>query len=376
MFPFKRVRPQLTLIFSNISSSSQYLNLILYFSRYLRVHVIFIGDHASSFGESLKKHQDRFHVDFIDFDNSRSWTHLKVISGLFKIFSRTLPTKIVASGQIGAFYSCLLSKIFLQSITSVRHHADEFIANHNRKNQLVDILISKFSTRIICVSETVRSVLLSQGVPFQKTLVIHNSFSIPFDQGALKIPRGAGSNFQNILIVARHMEWKGIDYAIQGFAKYLNTGGKGRLTLIGNDGPFTFRVIEELAKLPKNSFALERNWSSSMESIYNSHDTIIHVPTRSHAEAFGLVYLESLAFGLKCIFTLSGIVHELIDFNQYFIIVPYKDSNSIAYALHNKSNQTLTEPRIRNRLLKEFSEDRMFKSYHSAIFQCPEPIYS
>ena len=49
-----------------------------------------------------------------------------------------------------------------------------------------------------------------------------------------------------------------------------------------------------------------------------------------HAEAFGLVYAESTMAGVPCVFTRSGVMHDLDpDKLQGVRIVPFKDKDAI-----------------------------------------------
>jgi glycosyltransferase involved in cell wall biosynthesis len=57
----------------------------------------------------------------------------------------------------------------------------------------------------------------------------------------------------------------------------------------------------------------------------------VHVPEDQHAEAFGLVYIESLMAGVPCVFTRSGIMHDLDTASLSGVrTVPFKDRQAIA----------------------------------------------
>jgi glycosyltransferase involved in cell wall biosynthesis len=66
-----------------------------------------------------------------------------------------------------------------------------------------------------------------------------------------------------------------------------------------------------------------------MPSFFQEIDVFVHVPTSRTAEAFGLVYLEALASGVTCIFTLSGIVAEFPSLSSHFFKVDYRSSDEI-----------------------------------------------
>jgi glycosyltransferase involved in cell wall biosynthesis len=90
----------------------------------------------------------------------------------------------------------------------------------------------------------------------------------------------------------------------------------------------------------------------------------VHVPIGKNDEAFGLVYIEALASGVKCIFTKSGILNEIPEIEKYASIVDFENSDEIFEAILGISSQKLIRfQSLPDGILEEYSLERMSKKY-------------
>lgn len=355
----------LTIIFSNLSSSTQYLGLVAKISSMRITHVVYIGDKNSRFVKHLLEIQSIWKLTIIPLEKGKYpislLTHLKELFRLY-VLLKTYPTKqILASGQVASLMSCFASLGKKRRFDVVRHHGDEYVYDRDMKNVFFDKVICSISSNIICVSKTQAQFLISQGVNSNKIHVIYNSCP---DLRNLKPREFRNSEqAQKILVISRQIPYKGVEIAVEGFARFLQLGGVGTLTLCGEIGESSEQVYSSLSSLPVSSFTIIDKWQTDMHKLYREHDTLIHVPTRPFAEAFGLVYIESLAFGLYGVFTSSGVIRDLADKVTGATIVPFQDASAVAEALLLKSTQNLDRLEFQNYLRDRFSQDRFEEEY-------------
>ena len=103
-----------------------------------------------------------------------------------------------------------------------------------------------------------------------------------------------------------------------------------------------------------------------MPAFYNSIDAFVHTPVDSTVESFGLVYVEAMASGLPCIFTLSGVAKDFARNGSNCLIVEYKSVLAIYEALKslycniNLSKSLSKESPI---AVSNFSMTKMCKKY-------------
>ncbi len=91
-------------------------------------------------------------------------------------------------------------------------------------------------------------------------------------------------------------------------------------------------------------------------SLYKSFDSFVHVPIDSEVEAFGQIYVESLAAEVPSVFTLSGVAPEFVKNRNNALVVDYKSANEIFKALIELlENKQLCESLTQNgsRVVKE-----------------------
>jgi glycosyltransferase involved in cell wall biosynthesis len=104
------------------------------------------------------------------------------------------------------------------------------------------------------------------------------------------------------------------------------------LNLVGAPSDSYGLIKDKLEGLDSSAYTIT-SWNPDIFGFLQKLDIFVHVPIGSQDEAFGLVYIESLASGVSCIFTISGVLHELPNPEEYAEIVPYEDSLSIFNAM-------------------------------------------
>jgi hypothetical protein len=111
-------------------------------------------------------------------------------------------------------------------------------------------------------------------------------------------------------MIGRHIESKGFVYGIKAFAHAYKLNNSLYLRIFGEFSHATADIMNALHDLPCNSYELVPSYASHKQ-IYSGASVVIHTPTSEDAESFGLVYLEAILSGAKCIFTKSGVIREI-----------------------------------------------------------------
>ncbi|MTE26541.1 glycosyltransferase family 4 protein [Winogradskyella ouciana] len=193
------------------------------------------------------------------------------------------------------------------------------------------------------------------------SMVILNGIKLPSDVKNKKINE---EQLFSIGLVSRFTNRKKIDRLVIAFKKFLEKGGKGKLTLVG-DGD-TFNQIKDLAISLKLEESVEMvGYQSDVQNYYNMFDVCVFP---SQAEPFGLVAVEAYLHGIPVIaFEDSGGLRE--------VVAPLEPEN-IVKNLEELAERLLfcsINPRYimdnkRQRIeyaQKNFSVQRMEREYHT-----------
>lgn len=200
-----------------------------------------------------------------------------------------------------------------------------------------DKLINYLSTDIIAISENVKRILVHmEGVDEKKIHLIHHGFNLnEFNDVSIerinKIKnKYLLNNIQGPIIgvVSRYIEWKGVQYIIPAFVEFYKKYPTAHFVFANASGPYSAEIKKLLEKLPENSFT-EIQFEEDIPALYKTFDAFVHVPIDEKSEAYGQVYVESMAAGIATIVTLSGIASEFVVDKQNALVVPYKDSKAI-----------------------------------------------
>jgi glycosyltransferase involved in cell wall biosynthesis len=236
-----------------------------------------------------------------------------------------------------------------------RHHAT-YNSEYYPHMVKYDKLINSLATHLVAISNNVAEVLMqSEGVKKEKITVIPHGFMMePFiqpDQGnilKLKEKYNPKSRGPVIGVISRFIELKGLQYVIPAFKEFLQTEPDAYLIMANANGNYTHEIDRLLATLPPESYQ-KIGFEKDLFSLYGIFDYFIHVPINPSVEAYGQVYVESLAAGIPSIFTLSGIARDFIRNNENALVVPFKNTAAISEALNQlHHNKQLREHLIEN----------------------------
>lgn len=223
-----------------------------------------------------------------------------------------------------------------------------------------DAWSNRLATSIVSLSQATDKTLLElEQVPAEKIVKIPHGFDLD-SFGSVSAERTAairarwsiGDERPVIGVIARQVEWKGIQFIIPAFQNFLRLNPNSLLVMANAAGPYQARLLELLKPLPKGSFRLVP-FEEDVAALYSTFDLYIHVPIDPICEAFGQTYVEALAAGVPSIFTLSGIAPEFVVDGRNALVVGFQNSEAISTALE----RLWKEPNLRSLLAENGRHD-------------------
>jgi len=372
--PLTRVKtPRAMLIFSDVDNSPQLIAILKKLRQEEIEFILFL------LGTSKKKLSFDLESLDIPYRFLSIATKSKIPYGAAIIFRQligTRPTVVYASGQFATLIGMATS--FLAGVPNrifTRHHSNFHTFYKMKQGIFADKIGNLLSTKIIVVSEIVKSILIeNENVSPSKIRLIHNGieldkFRIGFEsqKDPRRRNRDHSEHFQ-IGVISRHTNLKGIEYTSTAFIRILNHFPNAHLTIVGAPSDSTSEILRILSAVDSSKYSLI-DFSPNIPEFLASLDIFIHVPIDPGAESFGLVYIESLAIGVPSIFTISGILHEIPNLEEYVRVVPYKDSEAIYHAICDiLGNSTNLQSEIPPEWIDQFKMELMADSYYKEIF--------
>lgn len=184
-------------------------------------------------------------------------------------------------------------------------HAFAFVMNASGPRKkiyaLIEIILSRVTSKIICVSRYEFNSAIDNGLPANKLTLIYNGTPLP-----RRLPNRAESESKKIrlLYVGRFDYQKGVDILCDALGGVPSE--KFDLVVIGGS---VLDSKDPPPKFPENSVQLGWISSSELEDIYGKVDALI-VPSRW--EGFAMTPLEGMAHGIGVISSDSTSLPELV----------------------------------------------------------------
>lgn len=294
----------------------------------------------------------------------------KVRSLLKSIGSDIVHTHLVDANLIGltAAKSAGVKKRIFSRHNSTYHR------NYSKKGVWFDKLNISLATDILSISENVTEVLTKfDGAPLSKIHLIYHGF----DLEKFKNPNKSditelGQKFNElnkrpvIGIISRYMHWKGLQYIIPAFALLLAKHPNALLIVAGSaSGDYYAEIKSMLSELPSGS-CIETGFVNNLYALYPLFDVFVHTPIDPYIEAYGQIYIESLASGIPSVFTKSGIGREIVKDRENCLEVTFRDSQSIFQAINEVLSNDELKEKIkvggRETIDDRFELDTMIKS--------------
>jgi glycosyltransferase involved in cell wall biosynthesis len=302
--------------------------------RQVNLVFILIGEKSTRLKLFLdKKNIPVFEIADDDYPSAfRKWFHLRSL--LAKIKPDVIHTHLWRATLLGLTSSWFLK---IRKRVFTRHHGtihyDKFSSGLKW-----DKLCNAIATDIIAVSNNVKRILIDRDHASRRKLhLIHHGFDIEYFRGVElstvdelrnKYDIRADTSWPVIGVIARYVDWKGIQYIIPAFEKLLVKYPNAHLILANAQGDFAPTVKRLLTSLPQNTFT-EIGFEENLAALYRLFDIYVHAPINANVEAFGQTYIEALASGVPSVFTLSGVASEFIYHGENAMVANFAESESI-----------------------------------------------
>lgn len=219
-----------------------------------------------------------------------------------------------------------------------------------------DKLSNRLATHIVAISSIVKDILIKwEKANESKVILIPHGFLL---EGFSTVNDGRIADFKRrhyiegkapvIGVISRFTEWKGIQYIIPAFQRVLEIYPNSVLLLLNAQGDYENELLLQLNVVPESAYRLIK-FESDIAAAYKSMDVFVHTPIDEHSEAFGQIYVESLAAGIPSVFSRSGIANESYFNQNVAVMVDYKNSEQIYSGIREAlQNELVTNQRIVN----------------------------
>src|SRR6185295_6562638 len=219
-------------------------------------------------------------------------------------------------------------------------HASNFHHVYFPRSVWMDRLCNWLATDIVSISQATDRVLLDlESVPRNKIVKIPHGFEWEAFTGVsaeriqhIRSKWAISQSNAVIGVIARHIEWKGVAFIVEGFKEFLKDYPGAILILANASGPEHMKIRSMLEGIPPNQFVIIP-FEEDIGGLYQTFDFYVHVPVDSLSEAFGQTYIEALAAGIPSVFTLSGVAAEFIVDQKNALVVEFKNAHAIYRAL-------------------------------------------
>jgi len=269
---------------------------------------------------------------------------ISILAYIFKnglLINRIKPVITLTLGQTATLVGLSASIVFSKATRIyLRMHTSMNSVENYRFGKLYDRVSNRLAERIIVPNTNTRQYLLEAELVDPKVIeIIEFGFDLEgflhLAEGRLanfKTKYGVTDNFYYIGIVSRFAPAKGLEYSIPAIAQLMHNFSNIKLIIAGVGEEISGEFQTLLDEIPNDRLILI-NRVDDMPSFYNSIDAFVHTPVDSTVESFGLVYVEAMASGLPCIFTLSGVAKDFARNGSNCLIVEYKNVIAIYEAL-------------------------------------------
>lgn len=252
-------------------------------------------------------------------------------------------------------------------------HTSTFHHTYQPSGIKYDRLSNWLSTHIVSVSQASDYVLRDlEHVPAEKIVKIPHGFDWQAFQAvtperieAVRKKWAIPSGRPVIGMISRFIEWKGIQFAIEGFAKFHEMFPNSILVLANAMGPYEKVLRGQLASMDAQSVVCIP-FEEDVLALYRTFDMFVHVPVDRYVEAYGQAYVEAMFSGVPSVLTLSGIAADYVINRQHAMTVTYKDGKAIADVLaelwSNQELQRTIAANARKEVVSLFGIDQMMTS--------------
>lgn len=258
---------------------------------------------------------------------------------LMKYLKNNAVDVVITHGNSG----CLIPRIaaIVSNVPAFIHVEHSIASNYKRKyNIFIDKFLSNFADKIVCVSMAVKQSLLQiEKIKPEKIVVIPNGLDIKrfahVTDNTLK-----KSHFKKIGVIGRFSKEKGHIYFVEAATKIVKTFKNVEFIFVG-DGPCRQWIEQKVKEYNIDTYCHFLGVRHDIGNILQELDIFVLPSIR---EGLPISLLEAQYFGIPSVATDVGGNPEIIKNGYNGLIVPPKNSNAIASAIH----RLLIDDELRN----------------------------
>ena len=306
--------------------------------------------------------------------------HVKDFLKLFKLLRKIKPDIIQTWMYHADFFGGIVARLagFKNVFWNIRHTT--LLPKDSKKSTiLVAKLCARLSTvipkRIICCAEEAMRVHIDLGYEKRKITVIPNGYDISLFKPSEKLKfsfrneLGFNSNTLVLAMVGRFHPQKNHLGLLKALSIVKKSYDDFKFLLIGRDLNHNNLILNnEIKKQNLESNILLLNQRSDIPAVMNALD--INVLSSSSGEGFPNVLAEAMACGTPCVTTNIGDAALIVDDTGW--VSPPNDPIALANAIiegiqersRDKRLWILKKKNCRDRIVENFSLDKMIKNYH------------
>jgi glycosyltransferase involved in cell wall biosynthesis len=200
----------------------------------------------------------------------------------------------------------------------------------NPENRLVVRFKYRLYDRVITISEGIRQVLLSEGIPPDKVVTVHSavdisSYSTPADlkwfRGEFNIPVDA----KVCAVVAQFIKRKGHRYLFEAIPGILDKYPETVFLLFGK-GPLERRLKKRCVEMGIANKVIFAGFRDDLPRIYPCLDVLIHPALM---EGLSVALLQAAASGTPIVGTRAGGIPEIVKDGVNGFLIPPGDSRAM-----------------------------------------------
>jgi colanic acid/amylovoran biosynthesis glycosyltransferase len=273
------------------------------------------------------------------------------------------PRAVHAQFGLGGALALPIARRFDLPLFVTFHGGDATKETHYRRRWPVPTIYQRRMSAMIdrarlifCVSDYLRDVLIGRGFPPRKLLTHHLGIELPkkplLPPYPLRTP--------NVLLVARLVEKKGVDVAIDAMAQLRTEAPELVLGVVG-DGPLR-AVLEQRVRTTGAQVQFLGWHTPDAVRARMREAAMLLIPSRrastGDAEGLGLVTLEAQSVGCPVIGSRHGGIPEAVLHEQTGLLVPEGDAGALAASILRLRREAGLAERLRvaafERLLADF----------------------
>lgn len=205
---------------------------------------------------------------------------------------------------------------------------------------MLKTLASRFTARIISVSEAAKEAMVALGVPGEKIQTVYNGIDMELlkrtrEPAEVRAELGIEPDAPVAGMVGRLVDWKGPDYFIRAAARVAQSVPEARFLLVGAATFGEESYLDGLKRLCVELGIEDRviftGFRGDVLDLMKAMDVVVHASVEP--EPFGQVLLEAMAAGRPTVATTGGGVSEIIDDGMTGLLVPPADAGALAGAM-------------------------------------------